>query len=134
MGNCLDLFSGRGGFSAAFQDSPEWGVYTIDNDQEHDPDDVAQAWDREFDTRPDWFDELVAAREVWYVGATNDCLSRLEDHRDGEVRVGVLQRICAIESLRNVWWFSETDRAFERESGIAVELQNHYPDVFVRQG
>jgi len=97
------------------------------------PDDVAQAWDREFDTRPAWFEEFRDAQECWYVGATNDCLSRLEDHRDGQVRVGVLQRICAIESLRNVWWFSETDRAFERESGIAVAMQNEYPDVFIHQ-
>jgi len=95
------------------------------------PDDVAQAWDREYDTRPEWFDELVDAREVWYVGATNDCLSRLEDHRDGQVRVGVLQRICSIDSLRNVWWFSDTDRAFERESGIAVAMQNEYPEIYV---
>jgi len=97
------------------------------------PDDVGQAWDREFDTRPDWFEEFRDAREVWYVGATNDCLSRLEGHRDGEVRVGVLQRICEVESLRNVWWFDTTDRAFERESGIAVAMQNEYPDVFIHQ-
>jgi len=104
------------------------GVYALVLER---PDGVAEAWDREFETRPPWFDEFQDARAVWYVGATNDCLSRLEDHRDGEVRVGVLQRVCEIESLRNVWWMPSTDKAFERESGIAVELQNHYPEVYV---
>jgi len=95
------------------------------------PGDVAEAWDQEFDARPPWFDEFQDARAVWYVGATNDCLSRLEDHRDGEVRVGVLQRVCEIESLRNVWWMPSTDKAFERESRIGLRLRRHLPETFV---
>lgn len=35
---CLDLFSGLGGFSAAFRDSDDWQVYTVDIDPEFDPD------------------------------------------------------------------------------------------------
>ena len=95
------------------------------------PDDVADVWDRQFDHRAPWFEEFRDASAVWYVGAAADCLSRLEDHRDGEVRTTVLTEVCAIDSLRNVWWFEDADRAFERESGIAVELQNHYPSVYV---
>lgn len=29
---CLDLFSGLGGFSAAFEENPDWEVYTVDLD------------------------------------------------------------------------------------------------------
>ncbi|AFH22472.1 hypothetical protein OSG_eHP27_00100 [environmental Halophage eHP-27] len=98
------------------------------------PDDVADRWDRRFDHRPDWWDEFVSAEACWYVGAAKDCLSRLEDHRDGDVRTTVLTEVCDIDSLRNVWWMDSADEAFTRESGIAVMMRNEYPDVFVRQG
>jgi len=38
---CLDLFSGLGGFSAAFESDPEWAVYRVDIEAEFDPDLVA---------------------------------------------------------------------------------------------
>jgi len=88
-------------------------------------------WDRQFDHRPPWFEEFRDARAVWYVGATPDCLSRLEDHRNGEVRTTVLTEVCEIDSLRNVYWMDSADDAFTRESGIAIELQNHHPSVYV---
>lgn len=97
------------------------------------PDDPASAWDEQYDERPEWFARFVDAPEVWYVGAAADVLARLEDHRDGEVRQTVLSRICSIDSLRNIWWFDTADEAFERESGLAIMLRNHYPEAFVRQ-
>lgn len=36
--HCLDLFSGLGGFSAAFADSDDWTVTTVDVEPEFDPD------------------------------------------------------------------------------------------------
>lgn len=35
---CLDLFSGLGGFSAAFEDADGWDVVTVEIDPDHDPD------------------------------------------------------------------------------------------------
>jgi len=35
---CLDLFSGLGGFSAAFEESPEWDVVTVDIEERFNPD------------------------------------------------------------------------------------------------
>jgi hypothetical protein len=35
---CLDLFAGTGGFSAAFRDSPDWSVFTVEINSDHDPD------------------------------------------------------------------------------------------------
>ena len=49
---CLDLFSGLGGFSAAFADADEWDVTTVEIDPDHDPDMVADV----FDLRPSDFD------------------------------------------------------------------------------
>jgi len=95
------------------------------------PDDPAAAWDRQYDNRPPWWDEFIAADHVIYVGATGDCLSRLEDHRDGEVRQASLLKICEIDSLRNVWWYDNPTRAFERESGIALMMQHEYANLYI---
>lgn len=38
---CLDLFAGSGGFSAAFADSLNWRVVTVDNRRDTDPDVLA---------------------------------------------------------------------------------------------
>lgn len=97
------------------------------------PDTVAEAWDRHFDTRPDYLESLRTATDVVYVGAASNLMHRLEDHRDGQVRKSALLQVCEIEGLRNIWWFDDPDRAFERESGIAIQLQNYYPDTFVHQ-
>jgi len=53
---CLDLFSGLGGFSAAFADSEAWEVVTVDIEEQFGPDHQADVYDlrpsdfgREFD-------------------------------------------------------------------------------------
>jgi predicted GIY-YIG superfamily endonuclease len=97
------------------------------------PDDLAAAWDREYDHRPGYWDELVACANVAYVGAAKDILGRLEDHRDGEVRQTALTKVCAIEGLRNIWWFDSADVAFERESKLAMLMANHKPSWYVHQ-
>jgi len=38
---CIDFCSGRGGFSAAFENDPSWNVITVDINPEFDPDIVA---------------------------------------------------------------------------------------------
>ena len=38
---CLDLFAGLGGFSVAFEESPDWRVVSVDNRRETDPNIVA---------------------------------------------------------------------------------------------
>jgi len=42
---CLDLFAGLGGFSAAFDDSDEWDVTTVELEPEFDPDIQADVLD-----------------------------------------------------------------------------------------
>ena len=106
------------------------GVYCLTLER---PDDLAAAWDREFDHRPGYWDELVHATTVAYVGAAKDVLGRLEDHRDGEVRQTALTKVCAIEGLRNIWWFDSAEVAFERESKLAMWLQNSRPSWYVHQ-
>ena len=97
------------------------------------PEDVAQAWDSVFENRPPYFTDLQEADTVVYVGAAKNLMHRLEDHSNGNVRKSALLRICEIDHLRNVWWFDSADRAFERESGFAIALQNEHADYYVHQ-
>lgn len=104
------------------------GVYALTLGK---PDDLAEAWDAEFDARPPYFDDLRDAAGVVYVGEAGDVLRRLEEHRDGDTRVGVLQRVCAIEGLRNIWWCDDKDHAEQQESVLAIALQNERPGLYV---
>jgi len=95
------------------------------------PDDLAAVWDVEFDTRPDYWDDLTDADGVLYVGSAKDLLSRLNDHANGEVRLTVLTEICEIDDLRNVFWVDDPDRRFIEESQIATMMQTNLPDQYV---
>jgi len=48
----IDLFAGLGGFSAAFTDSPQWSVTTVDIDESFDPDITADVCDLGCDDLP----------------------------------------------------------------------------------
>lgn len=106
------------------------GVYALDLSR---PPDVEAAWDETFDVRPPWFERFRDAAKVVYVGGASDVLARLEDHYAGEVRQAALLRVCSIDGLHDVWWFEDADRAFEQESGIALDLQNDRADWYVHQ-
>jgi len=97
------------------------------------PENPRQAWDAEYDVRPDWLDAWADSSRCLYVGAAKNVLSRLEDHRDGEVRQTALTRVCSVDSLEDVWWYSSADEAFLRESGHALQVDQQTPEsVFVR--
>lgn len=106
------------------------GVYCLLLDR---PDDLAEQWDRRFDTRPDYWDKFVNATQVAYVGAASDVLRRLEEHKQADKRKAALLEVCEIDDLRNIWWFNTQQRAFERESGLALWLANSRPSWYVHQ-
>jgi predicted GIY-YIG superfamily endonuclease len=96
------------------------------------PDDVAAVWDRRFEERPAYWDRLVNAETWVYVGASGNVLHRLEDHREGKVRKSILPTLAEDMALRNVWFQRSSNKAFERESAIAIRLRNHLPsEIFV---
>ena len=104
------------------------GVYALTLSR---PADLAAAWDQRFDHRPDYWTDLADAERVVYVGAAKNVLARLTEHKDGEIKKARVVQVCSIESIRNIWWFDDVQRAFERESGLAVAMQNHYPSMYV---
>ena len=95
------------------------------------PTDLADEWDRTFEHRPDYWEELTDAKRVVYVGAAKDLLARLNDHHEGEKRKAALLEVCAIEGLRNVWWVDDPNRRFLEESQIATMMQNELGDTYV---
>jgi len=97
------------------------------------PEDIADRWDATFDHRPAYWDELVDAERVAYVGASKDVLARLEDHRDAEVRKAALLRVCEPVGVLNIRFFKSAHRAFERESGLALRFARQHPEFYVHQ-
>lgn len=95
------------------------------------PKNLSEAWDAAYERRPPYFQDLQEAPTVFYVGATSDALSRLEDHRDGEVRTTALTEVCQIRGLHTVWLFEDADEAFLRESQMARLLDREKEDAFV---
>jgi len=96
------------------------------------PSDFAEAWDQEYDHRPDWFDRARTAQTLCYVGGTSDLLSRLEDHKKGKVRTTTLTEICDIERLHTVWW-ADDERYQQTEYQLALTLQDEMPRWHVHQ-
>ena len=114
-------------------DDVEWsqpGVYALVLEK---PDELTQAWGETFDHRPPYLDELEEAETVVYVGAAKNVMHRLEDHNRRDKRKAALLEVCEIDHLRNVWWMDSVEHAFERESGIAIQMSNHNPDYYVHQ-
>jgi predicted GIY-YIG superfamily endonuclease len=94
------------------------------------PDDLEAAWDATHDTRPAYWDDLVDADGVVYIGEAGDVLHRLEQHRDGE-QTGVLMEAFGIDSLRNIWFMPSKEKAEQEESRLAIMLQNERLELYV---
>lgn len=112
-------------------DAHEWSdpaVYCLWLDP---PSDLRERWNTIYDHEPPYLEEVELASSTLYVGATGNLIHRLEDHNEGKVRQGALTSLCEIEGVRNIWWFDDATRAFERENGLAMTLQNEYPDYYV---
>jgi len=98
------------------------------------PENLAEEWDRRFEKRAEWFEDMAKADTVVYVGATANLISRLEEHRDSTVRKAILPSLAVDMSLRNVWPRDTPDSAFQGESKVALRLRKHLPETtFVRQ-
>jgi hypothetical protein len=98
------------------------------------PQDLEERWHQHNDTKPPYWDQLVDAPTVAYVGGTGDLLSRLEDHRNGDVRTTTLTEVCGIEKLHTAWVDSEATHAREiLEPRVAGMLRREYPRWFVHQ-
>jgi hypothetical protein len=102
------------------------GVYVLELSK---PDHPTAAWDAEYESRADWFEDWRDAATVYYVGAAKCVLSRLEDHKQSDVRLTALTRVCTVKSLENVHWYDSVDEAFLKESQHAIDLNQETGDA-----
>lgn len=107
---CLDLFSGLGGFSAAFEDADGWEVVTVDLEERFDPDIQANVLDLRASDLPD--------ADVILVGTPCSGLSKagVHHHWDGDrpasdtARDGILlahHAIGLVRALNPDYWVLE---------------------------
>lgn len=117
--HCLDLFSGLGGFSAAFEDSGNWRVTTVEIEEEHDPDIQADV----LDLRPS---DLPQADVVLASPPCTDfsiAASRYEKIVDGEPQTEsaresvalVYHTIGLVKALTPDYWFLENPQGYLRQ-------------------
>jgi len=95
------------------------------------PDDVRARWEQTYDVVPDYLERVEAAARTCYVGAATDVYERLRDHVEGDVRQTALTRVCPPHTIHDIWLFDDPDRAFEREHGLAMDLDQERPRWYV---
>lgn len=118
---CLDLFSGLGGFSAAFEDAPDWDVVTVDIKERFDPDIQANV----LDLMPTDLLDALGEYDVFVVLAGHPCtlfsLAGNHDAWDFESRepltpeakdavASVYHTLGLIKGLCPDYWFLENPR------------------------
>ena len=116
---CLDLFSGLGGFSAAFEDSEAWEVVTVDREERFSPDIQADVFDLRPSDLPD--SEVVLASPP--CTQFSNAASRFERFVDGEPQTPeareavalVYHTIGLIKSLSPDYWFLENPQGYLRQ-------------------
>lgn len=116
---CIDLFSGLGGFSKAFEESTDWEVTTVEIDESFDPDICADI----MDLRPSDLPEadlilasppctqfsLAASRYGRFQGAK----PQTDDAREAVVLV--YHTIGLIKSKTPDYWFMENPQGYLRQ-------------------
>jgi site-specific DNA-cytosine methylase len=116
---CLDLFAGLGGFSAAFEDSPEWEVVTVDVEERFDPDIQADVLDLRPGDLPD-ADVVLASPPCTQFSLA---ASRYERFADGEPQTEdareavalVYHTIGLIKALSPDYWYMENPQGYLRQ-------------------
>jgi len=113
MNHCIDLFSGLGGFSAAFRDSPNWNVTTVERDEQFTPDIPADIWNVYPSDLPD-ADVIMASPpcKQFSTAGNHDHWNRQEPTADAaKDAVGLVHHTLGlIEAIQPRYWFLENPR------------------------
>lgn len=114
-------------------DSRAPGVYvlelsTLDTNsiEEH-----SRAWLEHFETIPEYLNTIAGSDRLLYVGASPDVQSRIETHLHSPNRSTTIAKVYPIHSIESIYWMNSAEEAFTKESKIAIDLANEYPDAYV---
>jgi len=103
----LDLFSGLGGFSAAFEDADGWDVVTVEIEEKFDPDICADVMDLRPSDLPD-ADVILASPPCEEFSPANNLNGEREP--DPEAVALVYHTLGLIKAKRPAYWFMENPR------------------------
>jgi hypothetical protein len=117
---CLDLFAGLGGFSAAFEDSDEWEVVTVDLEERFDPDIQADVMNIRPEDLPD-ADVVLASppcktfskAAAWHGHYSTDAAPQTDEAREAVALV--FHTIGLIRALDSDYWFIENPEGHLRK-------------------
>lgn len=130
---CLDLFSGTGGFSAAFEDSDGWEVTTVDIREDLDPDICADVMDLTVHDFDDDYDVIVASPPCQHFSTANHFNNFDNDgnplHDDAAHSLHLIHFTEGlIKALNPDYWFMENPRSpikslFREPEGVITWCQ-----------
>lgn len=112
---CLDLFAGLGGFSAAFEESSNWEVTTVEIDDQFDPDICADVLDLRPADLPDPDVVLASPPCTVFSTAGNHDAWDFETHEPQTERARehvtlAFHTLGLVEALSPEYWFLENPR------------------------
>lgn len=128
--HCLDLFSGLGGFSAAFEAADGWEVTTVDIEERFDPDIQADIMDLRPSDLPN-ADVVLASPPCIVFTLANMHSGHWEDGSPAtdecrEAIALVYHTLGLIRAIDPDWWFLENPRAMMRTVLGEPEGTIHY--------
>lgn len=117
---CLDLFAGLGGFSAAFADSDNWRVVTVDIEERFEPDIQTDVMDLRPSDLPD-ADVVLASPPCTYFSMARIQWEKSFTSEGEPISEGgkwsvalVYHALGLIKSVNPEWWFLENPQGYLR--------------------
>lgn len=108
------------------------GVYVVKLSKPKNWEVVEERWANYTDkSMPDYVREAFDTRVVVYVGASKDVLSRLHQHLKDTNQSTAIAEVFPLHSLFDIYWYDSAEKAFDREHGIAMQLNNAYQSLYV---
>jgi len=89
-------------------------------------------WSQEYDVLHPDIDAMQDSDRLYYVSGAKNLLARINDHLDNPNRSGAVMSVAPIHSIAHVWPYDSAEKAFEKESHHAIEMNQH-PRAYVSQ-
>lgn len=98
----------------------ELSIPEIDSHEAH-----HRLWLTEFNTVPNYLEQIIEAPKLLYVGAAKDVYTRIQSHLENPNQSTSLAKVFPIHSIRYIDWCDSTDEAFRKENRVAIDLSNN---------
>jgi predicted GIY-YIG superfamily endonuclease len=111
------------------------GVYVLEfstpkTDKENRRSQIKKLWLSEKETLPSYFEELVEAHKLLYVGFSKDVYSRIEQHINKH-QTTTLADVFPLHSVFDIYFYETKQKAALNEESHTIDLNNAYPNAYV---